>query len=320
VTDQPAPARPPEWAAEHAVGAAEAAELVGRQFPDLRGAPVTPLATGWDNTVHLMDGRWIFRFPRREMAVPGVRREIAVLPRLARRLPLPIPVPELIGTPSDTYPWPFFGARMVPGRELAEAGLADPDRERAGVGVGGLLRALHEASLVAEVDAPLPVDPMRRGDPGVRAAKARERLDALGRRGLWQPSRALDDLLSRADRLGRSTAGVGAPDGRLVVVHGDLHSRHLLVGGDGRATGVIDWGDACLADPSVDLSLAYGGFAGRARAALLAAYGPVDPEAEVAARVLAVFLCAALADYAADEDRRVLLGESLAGLRRAVSD
>jgi aminoglycoside phosphotransferase (APT) family kinase protein len=83
---------------------------------------------------------------------------------------------------------------------------------------------------------------------------------------------------------------------------------------------VIDWGDLCLADPAVDLSLAYGAFAGPARAALLAAYGPVPPARELAARVLAVSLCAALAEYAADEDRPVLLAESLAGLRRAVTN
>jgi hypothetical protein len=36
--------------------------------------------------------------------------------------------------------------------------------------------------------------------------------------------------------------------------------------------------------------------------------------------VLAVFLCAALAEYAAGTARDVLLAEALAGLKRAVSD
>jgi aminoglycoside phosphotransferase (APT) family kinase protein len=58
-----------------------------------------------------------------------------------------------------------------------------------------------------------------------------------------------------------------------VICHGDLHVRHLLVDRDGSVTGVIDWGDLCLADPAVDLSIAYFAFAGRARADLLSAYG-----------------------------------------------
>jgi aminoglycoside phosphotransferase (APT) family kinase protein len=328
VADDPVPARPPEWTAEHVVTARDAAVLIGRQFPALRGVPVEPLATGWDNTVHLVDDRWVFRFPRRAIALPGVRREIAVLTRLAGRLPLAIPVPEFVGRPSESYPWPFFGARLVPGRELAEAALADPDRERAAVVVGEFLRALHDPSLVADAAPTLPIDPMRRGDPAVRAAKARERLTTLIRSGLWQPDSAIDRLLAEADRLGKPARDPAGPildpilDPILgpVVVHGDLHARHLLVGDDGRATGVIDWGDVCLADPGVDLSLAYGAFTGPARAALLAAYGPVDPDREVRARVLAVFLCAALADYAAKDNRPHLLRESLVGLRRATSD
>ena len=104
-----------------------------------------------------------------------------------------------------------------------------------------------------------------------------------------------------------------------VVVHGDLHVRHLLVDDDGQAAGVIDFGDLCLADPAVDLSLAYGGFAGPARAALFAAYGPVSSEQEIRARVLAMFLCAALAEYAASQARPQLLREALTGLGRSTA-
>ncbi len=71
----------PEWAAECIVGAAQAAELIGAQFPGLRGAQVEPLATGWDNTVFLVGSGLVFRFPRRAVAVPGLQREMAVLPR-----------------------------------------------------------------------------------------------------------------------------------------------------------------------------------------------------------------------------------------------
>src|SRR5215475_7067582 len=208
------PARRPEWAAEWSVGVSQAGELVGEQFPQLRGAPVRQLATGWDNTVYLVDGRWVFRFPRREVAVAGVRREIAVLPSLAPRLPLPVPVPELVGAPSPGFPWPFWGARLLPGRELAEAGLPDGDRVEAACGVGRFLRALHDPALVPRYAGVLPVDPLRRGDPAVRA-------------GTWTADPAVEDLLTRAERLG---PGTGDP----VVVHGDLHVRHLLVDG-GRA-------------------------------------------------------------------------------------
>jgi aminoglycoside phosphotransferase (APT) family kinase protein len=103
-------------------------------------------------------------------------------------------------------------------------------------------------------------------------------------------------------------------------VHGDLHLRHLLIGPDGLATGVIDWGDSCLADPALDLSLAFGAFSGAARGALLAAYGqPLDEARELRARVLALCLCAALADYGDLEGHPALRAEALAGVTRAVA-
>ncbi|HUK72648.1 MAG TPA: phosphotransferase [Streptosporangiaceae bacterium] len=318
--DEDAAVGEPEWAAEYPVGRTQAAELIGAQFPSLRGAQVEPLASGWDNTIFLVAGHWVFRFPRRAVAVPGLRREIAVLPRLAPWLPLPVPVPEFAGAPSAGYPWPFWGARLLPGHELAESHLPDAARKPAAAGVGRFLRALHDPGVAAAVGPSLQVDPLRRGDACLRAGLARERLDALARRGIWAHRGPADRLLTEAEQLTGSGFGSGEPPAvSPVVVHGDLHVRHLLVGDDGQAAGVIDFGDLCLADPAVDLSLAFGGFAGPARAALLAVYGQVSPQQEIRARVLAIFLCAALADYAAAQGRAQLLRETLAGIGRATA-
>jgi len=249
---------------------------------------------------------------------------MAVLPRLAPLVPLPVPVPEFAGSPSAAYPWPFWGARLVPGRELAEAALPDAARGDAAAGAGRFLRALHSPGVAVALGPGLQVDPLRRGDVGLRAAWTRERLHRLARRGLWQPRDAAGRLLAEGGRLAAveqeqtaSPARAGPSVVSPVVVHGDLHARHLLVDDDGQAAGVIDFGDLCLADPAVDLSLAYGGFAGPARAALLAGYGPVSSAQEIRARVLAMFLCAALANYAASQGRTRLLREALNGLSRA---
>jgi aminoglycoside phosphotransferase (APT) family kinase protein len=316
VTAEAGPAPSGQWTAEVAVTPEFAAELIREQFPDLAGQQVRVLETGWDNTAFAVGSEWLFRFPRREVAVPGVRREMAVLPRLAARLPLPIPDPRFAGQPSGGYPWPFFGTRLLPGGELADSGLTDAQRTRAAAGVGEFLRALHDPGLVALVaDDGLPVDPMGRASPPVRARRARPVLDRLVNGGIWMPD---GDVLRL---LGQATQAAEEPQpGELVVSHGDLHVRHLLVGEDGAATGVIDWGDLCLADPAADLSIAYLAFAGEARAELLAAYGgPVGAGRELAARTCAVSLAASLLEYAADDGRTVLREECLAGLRRVVA-
>ncbi|MGH8894619.1 MAG: phosphotransferase, partial [Actinomycetes bacterium] len=179
--------------------------------------------------------------------------------------------------------------------------------------LGDFLRVLHRPEVADELGAGLPVDPMRRALPVRRAAMALERLGRVRSRGTFPG----DD---RVQRLFDASADLGPSRATPVLVHGDLHLRHVLVDDAGAAAGVIDWGDMCLADASVDLSLAYAAFSGKARDGLLAAYGREVPlEQEMRARVLAVSLCAALADYADLDGRPGLLAESLAGLTRAIS-
>lgn len=303
----------PAWEAEREVDPELAARLVAEQFPGLAGAPVVHLASGWGNTVHVVAGRWAFRFPRRRLALDCLARETAVLPGLAPLLPLAVPVAELQGSPTAAFPWPFAGARLLPGVELARSGVPDSRRVDVARDVGRFLCALHDPAVAAAVGAGLPVDPNRRADPVERLRRTAPWIDRLAATGTWRPGRGVRELTERGRTL-------GAPTGGLVLVHGDLHARHVLVDASARATGVIDWGDVCLADPAVDLSLAYAAFHGAAREALLDAYGtPLDEERELRARVLAVSLCAALADHAATVGDGPLLREALAGLARAVS-
>src|SRR5687768_3091700 len=258
----------PEWDPEIEVDADRARTLIGAQFPELAHADVREVAAGWDNVVHLVDERWAFRFPRRAIAVAGVHREIAVLPRLAEHLPLPIPEPRFVGVPADGYPWPWFGAPYLPGVELAESALADDDRVAVAAAIGGFLRELHAPVLASRIAPSLPVDPMRRADMGFRVPHARRRLDQAVEAGLWEPTDEVERLLHDAIRL--------PPPPRLLVLHGDLHVRHVLVDPEGVATGVIDWGDVCAGDPSADLAMAFGSFVGTAREAFFRAYGPID--------------------------------------------
>jgi len=275
------------------VDEALARRLIGGQFPDLADASLEFLDAGWDQTVWLAGGRWAFRFPRREIAVPGVRRELAVLPRL--RVPLPIPRPVFAGEPAHGYPWPFFGGPFIPGRE--PFGLSEAQRRGLGRPLGEFLRALHAAP-----GDGLPVDPLGRADMRKRVRLAGERLAGLA----WPPP---EELFAAALAL--------PPPAPPVLVHGDLHFRHLLVDDAGAAAGVIDFGDVCRADPAVDLPLYWCLLPPAGREDFLAAYGPVSEPQLVRARVLAVMLCATLGLYARHEGLAALEAEALAGLRRA---
>ncbi len=83
----------PDWEPEVVVDAALVRALLAEQFPDLDASSARPIGEGWDNAVWAIEETWAFRFPRRRIAIPGVEREIAVLPRLAPLLSVAIPEP-----------------------------------------------------------------------------------------------------------------------------------------------------------------------------------------------------------------------------------
>src|SRR5207237_8509843 len=112
-----------EWSAEVVVDAGWARRLIAGQFPQLEPRELRMFGEGWDATVWLVDERWVFRFPRRQVVIPGFERELDALPVLGPQLPLAVPHPVHRGRPADGVPRPFSGAPPVP---AAAAQAADP--------------------------------------------------------------------------------------------------------------------------------------------------------------------------------------------------
>lgn len=279
------------WSAEENVDGERARRLIRAQF-GLAADEVALVSEGWDYAVFRVDGEWAFRFPRREVVVPGTEREIAVLPAIAERLSIGVPAPVFVGRPGDDFPWPFYGARYLDGVE-ATGHPVDP------VALGAALRALHAPETLAAVGKELSADPLGRVDMDVRLP----RLEELG---VDAPA-----LVAAARKLpaARHTA----------VCHGDLHMRQLLVDGDA-LTGIVDWVDVCRSDPAVDLSVAWSTLDAERRPAFCAAYGEIDEETRVRARVVAAFLCAMLADWAGKEQVPLVRDAAATGLRRAIDE
>jgi aminoglycoside phosphotransferase (APT) family kinase protein len=280
------------------------------QFPRLEVNELRCIGEGWDNTVWLVDEQWAFRFPRRQIAIPGVEREIAVLAALAPHVPLPIPAPCFVGSPADGYPWPFYGARYLPGRELCDVQPSASARAKLAVPLALFLRRLHAVELQTMVE--LPADPNRRSDMPHRVARIREALADVEQLGVWHAPPSVAGLLDRASTL--------PPAGATALAHGDLHFRHLLLDDDAELTGVIDWGDVCRADPAIDLSIVWSLFPPSARSAFIAAYGPLTEDQLLRARVLAFSLGLTLALYARHEGLSAIERQAVEGLDQATID
>ncbi len=180
--------------------------------------------------------RWVVRAPRRTTAAAAMDAESRLLPLLARHLPVPVPQPAGRATLPEggqclVYPY-------LPGRALDVAQLTAGSALAAEI--GRVLAALHE------------LDPRVVEDAGMAT------YDAEGYR-----QRRLSDV-DRAARTGHVPASLLARWERgletvahwrfaATPIHGDLAGEHILVR-DGRVSAVIDWGEACVADPADDLA------------------------------------------------------------------
>ncbi len=296
-----------EWAPEVVVDERLARELITEQFPEVEARSLRLLGQGWDNTVWLVDEQWVFRFPRRQMVIPGFENEMSYLPILAPLLPLSIPQPTFLGRTTEAFAWPFYGAPFLAGRELAEANLGDEQRTALGRPLGEFLRALHSL----ELDADLSVDPVRRADMSFRVPKTRDRLSELESLELWSAPSVAHDVIDDA-------AGLSPPEPKSVV-HGDLHLRHLLVDEGGAPAAVIDWIDLSRNEPGVDLVLYWCALPRAGRADFRNSYGPIDHDQLARGRILSLFLCGTLAVWGHHEGVEHVKREAIDGLARTCS-
>lgn len=229
------------------------------------------LEGGWDNRTSLVEGRWVDRSPRHDDLAPWLLAETRLLPAIVGRLPIAVPVPVVV------EPDPLVVRHaLVQGTACEPSALTRED----GGEVGHFLRMLHDLpGSVATAAA-------------VRSAaddrRARDKL-VSGLRSVALPL-VPPSLFAVAERLLDGVQAVSAQR----LCHGDLVREHLLVRA-GRVSGVIDWGDARVTDPAVDLAWPLHGTSDSFARQVTRSYGVTPDEARRAAQWFALVPWHALA-------------------------
>lgn len=245
---RPAPSRGSglPWVSDSPIDAAGIARLVGSQFPALAPASAAYLDEGWDSTVFEVNGTWIFRFPKRAEAEACHDVEWALLPVLAERLPLPVPLPCLRGAAADGYPFRFIGYRKLAGTPAIDLPLDAVDLDACGRRLGEFLTALHA----------FPVDEARAlgvPEPPPEDLFARWRGRIVERLADMAPH--LPPALLARTRAFLAGPAPAAWHGPPRLVHYDLGDAHFLVNrATRRLAGVLDWGDVRIGDAAVDFA------------------------------------------------------------------
>ena len=262
-----------------------AMELAGMlsQLSEVAGLSVTLLGSGMDHHAYDVGGRFVFRVPRSAEGASGAERERQLTSMLAPRLPLPIPRSRFIVEPSERLPFGASGYERVPGEPAIRLGVVVRGREIARE-LGDFLRALHDVDVrvAAAAGAPPAAAPTRdewsaQAGEDVARAHGEGRIDA-------------DTAASLRGYLGAAPAGAYRP----TLVHGDFAAEHVLLDADGSVSGVIDWSDAMLGDPALDLAGLFHWGGGPMLTAALETYGACDPETIARGRWFAA--CRAVAD------------------------
>lgn len=91
------------------------AGVIAAQFGELCPITVTYLGEGYASTAFDVNGRWVFRFPKREDVERQLVVESAMLPQLAPRTEVPIPNYSFQGVPSPAFPRHFVGYPRLAG-------------------------------------------------------------------------------------------------------------------------------------------------------------------------------------------------------------
>ena len=302
------------WTPEREVTIADAQRLLREQLPQLDARSVTPLGAGWDNTAFNIDDTYVARFPRRTVAAPLLEREIALLPLIAPHVPLPISAPLFSGMSDDAFQWHFAVSAKFAGRTLDAARPDDTTLCALAAPLGAFVRALHDIDPTPLIARGLPRDEIARISHDKRFPMSRGRLASLEAAGIIEDA---DIFLSELLRLAPSTRESPA----LVVVHGDLYARHIMIDDTGSITGIIDWGDLHFGDPALDIGIVELVLPIESHPAFFAAYGPVDDATRQRARYRAIYHSSLLAEYGLrtdDADARDAGRRALERMQRSI--
>ncbi|MFN3744626.1 MAG: macrolide 2'-phosphotransferase [Hyphomicrobiaceae bacterium] len=188
------------------------------------------------------DGRrWVLRLPRRRDAMEKARAEARALRLMRSRLPVEVPDWQIFDGDLIAYPMLCGNPGLTFDPETYEVTWNfDKNSPLFPETLGAAVAALHGIETDAAREAGLPM---------FSAREVREKwssdLDQVRGRYQVQPAlwAAWESWIADDSYW---------PD-HTVPIHGDLYAGHVMVDEAGRATGIIDWTEARVGDPAVDL-------------------------------------------------------------------
>ena len=198
-----------------------------------------------DNTAFDVNDRWIFRFPMRPEVEAMLLVERALLPAIAPRIEPRIPAFDFNGTPDADFPLHFVGYVRVPGVLGTQVDASRVRWDTVAEQLGRFLSALHAFPVAEATRLGALTTHIESHFEDVRMTS----LELLPKVHQVAPGLPIEWLRRYLEQL----PPLPPAPWPLALVHQDLAAEHVLLAPDGSGvTGVIDWGDVAISDPTVD--------------------------------------------------------------------
>lgn len=220
--------------------------MIMTQFPDISIQSVESLGEGFRNYAILVNGDWVFRFPKSQQGADELNKEIQLLPLLVGCVKVNIPQYVYIGKRSDGNP--FVGYRKVQGQILGEDGMAvfpDDAKDRLALQLAEFMNELSAFPVETAISAGVPVTNLKNKILLLSEAVEDQVFPLL--------DESLRDYLTLRFQSYMTHPVYTRYTPRLI--HGDLSPDHFLTNLNSHQTpltGIIDFGDAAISDPDYD--------------------------------------------------------------------
>ncbi|XOK58497.1 phosphotransferase family protein [Paenibacillus elgii] len=232
-------------------------ESLRHYCPELQLREVEAIESGQNNDVLLVNGEWIFRFPKYAEGIERLRYEVRLLNTVKERVSIPVPAPVKWNLQSERIGSVFVGYPRIPGEPLLDGQWGELES----TGVAMVRRIARQLTAFLNELHSVPADAL--GESAPEYDGYREWSDLFERIRAKLYPHMNREAQRWTERHFASFLGNGA-NFRItpMLVHGDFGGSNILYDPERREiSGILDFGSSGPGDPAVDY------------AGLLASYG-----------------------------------------------
>ena len=280
--------------------------LIEEQF-SMKIKDIIFISSGWDNDVYVINDKYLFRFPRRDIANKLIKTEGDILPIIKPYVSVPFSTPIFYGNSTSDYPYNFLGYDYLHDFSIDEI---DAINGKDSISVlATFLSQLHSVP-IEKVKYVAGYDGLDRLNIKKRKEILIQNTNMIKKTNLYNTSK----LESYIDNL----TDIKLNDEK-ILVHGDMHIKNLLYSIDGVVSSVIDFGDIHIGHRANDISIIYSIIPTQLRRMFFEKYGEVSQKTLDFARFRAIFTNTFLFLHAYDSGNITLVKKILISLENALS-